>query len=146
MSKPMIVKVFFGSLIALAAGVVLLFIAGGLALSNDVFVMNGPDVVGVRSGAMAWILLGLVSLAALVMICAAVAQFVAWVGAVLNTANLPSKNWLVVLLVVGLLGFVFLATVAYVIAGPDGVQAREEAAAHPAPYANQPRGPIDPAG
>jgi hypothetical protein len=54
---------------------------------------------------------------------------VAWIGAVLNTAQLPDKTWFVVLLVVGLLGLVFIATVAYVIAGPDGVKAKEEAIA-----------------
>ncbi|HZL73888.1 MAG TPA: hypothetical protein VFB83_00810, partial [Propionibacteriaceae bacterium] len=41
------------------------------------------------------------------------------------------KTWCVVLLVVGLLGLVFIATVAYVIAGPDGVKVKEEAQALP---------------
>jgi hypothetical protein len=50
---------------------------------------------------------------------------VAWIGAVLNTANLSDKTWFVVLLVVGLLGFAFIATIAYVIAGPDGLKAKE---------------------
>jgi hypothetical protein len=58
---------------------------------------------------------------------AAVAHFVAWIGAVLNTAHLSDKTWCVVLLVVGLLGLVFIATVAYVIAGPDGLKAKDEA-------------------
>ena len=55
----------------------------------------------------------------LVVIGAAVAQFVAWVGAVLNTAQLPDKTWFVVLLVTGLLSFGFIAMIVYVIAGPD---------------------------
>jgi hypothetical protein len=54
---------------------------------------------------------------------------VAWIGAVLNTAHLPDKTWFVVLLVVGLLGFVFIATIAYMIAGPDGLKATEDASA-----------------
>ena len=120
MSRSMVIKWFFGSLIGLAGGVVLLVVAGAVALANDVFIMRGPDVVGIRSGAVAWILAGLVGLALLVMMAAAVAVFVAWIGAVLNTANLPSKTWCVVLLVVGLLGLPFIAALAYVIAGPDG--------------------------
>jgi hypothetical protein len=56
---------------------------------------------------------------------------VAWIGAVLNTAQLPDKTWFVVLLVVGLLGLVFIATVAYVIAGPDALNPKEEASALP---------------
>ena len=100
----------------------MLVVAGGVALANDVFILRGPDVVGIRSGALAWTLTGLVALASLVMMAAAVAVFVAWIGAVLNTASLPSKTWCVVLLVVGLLGLPFIAALAYVIAGPDGTK------------------------
>jgi hypothetical protein len=85
----------------------------------------------VKSGVLPWILLGLMGLAMLLLLFAAVSHFVAWIGAVLNTAQLPDKTWFVVLLVVGLLGLVFIATVAYVIAGPDGVKAKEEASAVP---------------
>ena len=124
MSKATIVKIFWGSLIGLAGGLVLLILAGALALGNDVFIMNGPDVVGVRSSALAWLLAGLCALAMLVIFAAAVAIFVAWIGAVLNTANLPSKGWFAALLVIGLLGFQFIATLIYVIAGPDGAPAQ----------------------
>ena len=120
MSRSIVVRWFFGSMIGLAGGVVLLVVSGALALANDVFIMRGPDVVGIRSGAVAWTLVGLVTLAIVVLMAAAVALFVAWIGAVLNTASLPSKTWCVVLLVVGLLGLVFPVTLAYVIAGPDG--------------------------
>jgi hypothetical protein len=120
MSKSTVVKWFFGSLIGLAGGIILLLGSGAAALANDVFIMRGPDVVGIRSGGLAWTLIGLGALAVLVMMAAAVALFVAWIGAVLNTASLPNKTWFVLLLVVGLLGLVFLATLAYVIAGPDG--------------------------
>jgi hypothetical protein len=120
MSRSIVVRWFFGSLIGLAGGVVLLVVSGAVALANDVFIMRGPDVVGIRSGALAWTLAGLVALASLVLMAAAVAVFVAWIGAVLNTASLPSKTWCVVMLVVGLLGLPFIAALAYVIAGPDG--------------------------
>jgi hypothetical protein len=123
MSRSIVVRWFFGSLIGLAGGVVLLVVAGAVALANDVFIMRGPDVVGIRSGALSWTLAGLVALALLVMMASAVAVFVAWIGAVLNTAGLPSKTWCVVLLVVGVLGLPFLAALAYVIAGPDGTKA-----------------------
>ena len=88
-------------------------------------------MTGIKSGVLSWTLLGLMGLAMLLLLFAAVAHFVAWIGAVLNTAQLPDKTWFVVLLVVGLLGLVFIATVAYVIAGPDGVKAKEEASALP---------------
>jgi hypothetical protein len=129
MTKSLVVKLFWGSLIALAAGLVFMGVSAALAISNDIFVMSGPDVTGIKSGALAWTLLGLMGLAILILLLSAVTHFVAWIGAVLNTANLPDKTWFVVLLIVGLLGFVFIATVAYVIAGPDGVKAKEEALA-----------------
>jgi hypothetical protein len=129
MTKSTIVKLFWGSLIGLVAGLVLVGVTFALAISNDIFVMSGPNVTGIKSGALSWTLLGLIGLAALILLFAAVAHFVAWIGAVLNTAQLPDKTWFVVLLVVGLLGLVFIATVAYVIAGPDAVKAKEEASA-----------------
>jgi hypothetical protein len=131
MTKSMIVKLFWGSLIGLVAGLVLMGITVALAISNHIFVMSGPDVTGIKSGALSWTLLALMGLAVLLLLFAAVAHFVAWIGAVLNTAHLPDKTWCVVLLVVGLLGLVFIATVAYVIAGPDGLKAKEQAGALP---------------
>lgn len=131
MTKSMIVKLFWGSLIGLVAGLVLMGITVAVAINNHIFVMSGPDVTGIKSGALSWTLLGLMGLAVLLLLFAAVAHFVAWIGAVLNTAHLPDKTWCVVLLVVGLLGLVFIATVAYVIAGPDGLKVREQASALP---------------
>ena len=116
MSRSVIVKWFYGSLVALAAGLVLLFGAGAVAISADVLVMDGPDVVGIRSTGSAWTLGILLGLAVLVLVGSAVATLVAWIAAVVNTASLPDKTWFVVLLVVGLVGMVFIALVAYVVA------------------------------
>src|SRR5215207_695338 len=116
MTKSLIVKLFWGSLIGLAAGLVLVGVTAVLAISNDIFVMSGPDVTGIKSGMLWWTSLGLLVLAMLISLFAAAAHFVAWIGAVLNTAHLPDKTWCVVLLVVGLLGLVLIATAAYVIA------------------------------
>lgn len=122
MTKTTITRLFVGSLIAIAGGLVLLAVVGGLAIATDAFVMDGPDVVGVESTLSAWVLIGLGALAVLVLLAAGVVQVVAWVGAVLNTAQLENKGWFVVLLVTGLLSFGFIAMVMYVIAGPDGTK------------------------
>lgn len=122
MTKTTITRLFVGSLIAIAGGLVLLAVAGGLAIATDAFVMDGPDVVGVSSTLSAWLLIGLAGMAVLVLLLAGVVQFVAWVGAVLNTAQLENKGWFVVLLVTGLLSFGFIAMVMYVVAGPDGTE------------------------
>ena len=119
MKKSMIDRVFVGSLIALLGGLVLLAVAAGLAYANGSFVMDGPDVVGINATPFGWAMIIVAALAVAVMIGAAVAQFVAWVGAVLNTAQLENKAWFVVLLVTGLLSFGFIAMLVYVIAGPQ---------------------------
>jgi hypothetical protein len=70
-------------------------------------------------------------LAILLWMVATVAVVVAWVGAIINTASLPSKTWLVIELVLGLLGLPFVAVLAYMVGRP-------EATAHG-------RGPVGPA-
>ena len=54
MSKQMIGKLFFGSLAAFVGSLMLTGAAVMVAVNRDVFIMNGPDVVGVRSGSGAW--------------------------------------------------------------------------------------------
>src|SRR5687767_14182932 len=82
--------------------------------------MNGPDVVGIRPDPFGWVMRGLAGMAVLVMVGAATGLFIAWIGAVLNTANLADKTWFIFLLAGGVLSVGFLVTLAYVIAGPDG--------------------------
>jgi hypothetical protein len=118
-SKTTIKKLFVGSLVALAGGLVLLAVAGTLAYANGNFEKRGPDVVGIHATAFGWVMIGLAAVAILVLIAAAITQFVAWIGAVLNTARLEDKAWFIVLLVTGLLSFGFIAMIAYLIAGPD---------------------------
>lgn len=122
MGKSTVVKFFVGGLVGMAASVVLFLVAGALALGSDVFVMDGPDVVGIKAGLFGWTMLALAAVAVLGMLAAVAAQLLAWVGAVLNTAQLPDKAWFVVVLVGGLVSLGFLATLAYAIGGPDGEQ------------------------
>jgi hypothetical protein len=136
MSKSTVTRLFLGSLIGLAAALVLLGIGLVLAFNKDVFVMRGPDVTGIKSGAVSWVLLGVIGLAVLLLLSSAIAHFVAWIGAVLNTANLPDKTWFIVLLVIGLLGFVFVATLIYVIAGPDGMAPKAQIESGQSPQRN----------
>jgi hypothetical protein len=85
--------------------------------------MNGPDVAGIQATPLAWSMVAVASLAILVMAAAGVTQLIAWIGAVLNTAKLEDKTWFIVLLLLGLVSFGFVAMVVYVIAGPDGTAA-----------------------
>lgn len=49
MTKHAITRLFVGSWVAIAAGLVLFGIAGGVGYANGACVMNGPDVTGVRA-------------------------------------------------------------------------------------------------
>ena len=64
-------------------------------------------------------------------IAAAITQFIAWVGAVINQAGLKDKTWFIILLVTGLLSFGFIAMIIYLIAGPDDPPAGQRGACRP---------------
>ena len=118
MSKQIIGRVFFGSLAAFVGCMLVAAAAVILAIDRDVFIMNGPDVVGVRSGTGAWAALALGVLALILLLASAVGGFVSWLGALAATASRTDKSWFVVLLFLGLLSVGFLATLIYLVAGP----------------------------
>jgi hypothetical protein len=127
----MITRVFGGSLAALAAALILLLVAGGTAYASGGLIMEGPDVVGVTSTPLTWSMVALAALAVLTMFAAAIAQFVAWIGALVNTVQLPDKTWFVVLLVMGLLSFGFIGMLIYIFAGPKDAEPATPAAPLP---------------
>jgi hypothetical protein len=130
MSKTTVTKLFIGGAIAVVAGVIVVIAAVWVAFANDVFVMRGNEVVEVRGSGVAWSMLGLGIVGGLAMIGGMIVGLVAWIGALLNTSQLESKTWFLVLLLLGIFSFGFVAMIAYVIAGPDGTS---DAAMHPVP-------------
>jgi hypothetical protein len=132
MSKATVTRLFVGSVIAAGAGAILAIAGVWLAIDNGTFVMSGQDIVGLRGGAASWTLLGLAFVGALAFAGALIGGLVAWIGALLNTAQLDSKAWFLALLVLGIFNFGFFAMIAYLIAGPDG---SAPAAPHRAPAA-----------
>ena len=120
MSKSTVTRLFLGSLIAAAAGIVVIVTAVSLAFANGVFVMDGSRVVDIQETGLAFGLLGFTIVGGLAVIGGAIAGLVSWIGALLNTWQLDSKAWFVGLLLLGIFNFGFFAMIAYVIAGPDG--------------------------
>lgn len=120
MSKANVTKLFIGGTIAAIAGAVLFTAAVWVGIANDVFVMNGPDIVGFQASALAWSLLGLAIVAALAIMAGLIAGLVSWIGALLNTAQLESKAWFIALVLLGICSFGVVGMIAYLIAGPDG--------------------------
>ena len=122
MSKATVTRIFLGSVIAVIAGALLALATVWIAYANGAFVMNGPDVVGIRSTPAAWAIFGFGFAAMLAMMAGFVGGMVSWIGALLNTSELEDKTWFVLLLVLGVLSVGLVAMIAYVIAGPDGTR------------------------
>jgi hypothetical protein len=124
MTKSNVTKLFMGSLIAIVAGVLLVALGFIAALATGTFVMQGPDVTGFQLSSSAPAAFGLAFIGLLGIIGGGIGQFVAWIGAVVNTSRLEDKTWFIVLLVLGLLSFGFVAMVVYILVGPDGTAPR----------------------
>jgi len=120
MSKTTVTRLFIGSLIAAGAGAIVAVTAVWLALDNGVFVMNGPDIVALQGSVLSWTLIGLGIVGGLAVMGGLLGGLVSWIGALLNTSQLDSKTWFLVLLLLGIFNFGFFAMTAYLIAGPDG--------------------------
>jgi hypothetical protein len=120
MSKATVTRLFIGAGLAMIAGAVLAFVAVGIAIASNVFVMNGSDIVGLRGSPLAWASLAIGVAGVIAFIGGMIAGLVSWIGALLNTWQLESKAWFIGLLLLGIFNLGFFAMVAYLIAGPDG--------------------------
>lgn len=121
MSKSTISRLFVGALLAGVAGVLVGLVAMLIALADGVISFGGPTPVIIKGEALGGMLVWLV-IASLVMTTASVAAIASWIGALINTYRLADKTWFIVLLVLGLASFGWLAMVAYVFAGPDSTR------------------------
>jgi hypothetical protein len=108
MSKATVTRLFIGGGLAVIAGAMLAIVAVSIANANDVFVMNGPDIVGLRGSALAWLMLPLGIVGGLA------------IAGGLIAGQLESKTWFAGLLLLGIFNFGFFAMVAFLVAGPDG--------------------------
>src|ERR1700704_2966208 len=113
MSKATVTRLFIGAGVAIIAGAVLGIAAVWVAILNNVFVMNGSDIVGLRGGAAAWSLVGLGVVGGLTIMGGLIAGLVSWIGALLNTWQLESKAWFIGLLLLGIFNFGVFAMVAF---------------------------------
>jgi hypothetical protein len=133
-TKATVTRTWIAGLIGFAAGLVLVGVSVGLMLAygghfTPAASGNGYDFVPSFDAFFATTVTFTV-IAAVVAIAGGVIQLVAWVGALINTNHLVDKTWFVVLLIGGLVGFMFApigfaAMVAYVVAGPDGTAVQQ---------------------
>jgi hypothetical protein len=131
MSRSVIAKLFYGSLIAIVVAIALLAAAIALAVSSSSLIMHGPDVVGVQS-AFGWGMVAVAAMAILAIVAASIAQLVAWIGALINTAPLENKTWFVVLLVSGILGFGLISMLVFLLTEADARRTSPPVGSRPA--------------
>ncbi len=93
MSKATVTRLFIGGGLAVIAGAILAIVAVAIANANDAFVMNGPDIVGLRGSPLAWSMLPLGIVGGIAIAGGLIAGLIAWIGALLNTWQLQSKTW-----------------------------------------------------
>jgi len=122
MSKQTVTRLFVGSLIAVVVGIVFAVLGVALAFASGAFVISGQDLTTVEPIRLTATAIVSITVGALGIIGGAIGQFVAWIGAVINTSKLEDKTWFILLLVLGLLSFGFIAMLVYVLAGPDGTR------------------------
>jgi hypothetical protein len=118
MSKSTVTRLFFGAIVAVVAGWIVAIVALAMALAEGAVVIGGPNAVTINGGALASAV-AVFAIAAILVAVGTIAGVLSWVGALLATAHLEDKTWFVLLLVLGLWSFGFVAMVAYVLAGPD---------------------------
>ncbi len=130
MKKSTITKTWIGGLVVLGAGLVLAGVATGLMLAyggtfTHSLTTNGYDFVPTMDGFF-WSMVGLIVIGGVLAMVGGLVQLVAWIGALVNTYQVPDKTWFAVVLGGGVLGLFFgligfAAMIAYVVAGPDGM-------------------------
>jgi len=135
MKKPTITRTWIGGLVVQALGLIIVGLSVVLMLAyggtfSQAASGNGYDFVPNNSGFF-WTTVVLIVAGAFAAAIGGIVGLVAWVGALINTYQLPDKTWFAVVLAGGLLGFAFallgFATmIAYVIAGPDGMAFRPQ--------------------
>lgn len=129
MRKPVIVKIFLASVIISAASIVLAVLATALGVGN--LVMSGPDVTGYEFTASGIVAVTIATIALIAALGAIVLYLVAWVGAMVNAAQLPQPLWLLIVLLTGVFGVGLAGMIAYAIGAPDSTEERWAESAAP---------------
>jgi hypothetical protein len=144
MTKSMITKIWIGGLAVFAAGIVAALVGLFLMLGyggtfTQIAGTNNYNFVPNMNGFF-WVTVGLMVAGGVIGLVGSIAQFAAYIGALVNSFGLADKAWFAVLLIGGLVSFGFApigfaVMVAYVVAAPDGMLNRQVSAPTPAPQA-----------
>jgi hypothetical protein len=132
MAKRTITKWWIWGLVVIAVGGILI-LASSLALAAHVVNVTAGGSSKYVPDNFLWTAVAVMILGGIVSGGGAVAQLVAWIGAVFNTNRLEDKKWFNLLLWIGIVGIVtsllhgvgglilLILMVCYLVAGPDGM-------------------------
>jgi hypothetical protein len=115
-----------GLVVLVVGGLLALFSSLALASHIGAATNNFQPGVNYVPDSTFWALVSFIVLGGIAILGGIVVQFVAWIGAVINTNRLMDKTWFNILLWVGIAGIVLGALVwwglmiAYIVGGPDG--------------------------
>jgi hypothetical protein len=119
MSKSTIAKLFTGSIAAVLVSVVLFVIAVGAILCTGTFVTSGGAITSFQISSVTPLMIALLALGLAALAVGGVGLFIAWIGALVNTARLPDHFWFLLLLLLGVFSFGWIAVLVYLLAGPE---------------------------
>jgi hypothetical protein len=136
MSKSTIAPVFLGSLVSIVGGFVLLTIAAAVGVVGTEYITSSPDVAAAEPTPITWLAVAMGIGGVLAIVGGGLAQLVAWIGALVNTAQLKDKTWFLILLLLGIFDLGLIPMLVYVLAGPDSLPT-------PAPPAAAPAEPVE---
>ena len=121
MTKRTITKVWLWGLAGIVAGLVVAGIGVTLMLTGA-GTWSGPSdrpIFTPTYGGYFATTVAITSAGGLILLGGAIAQFVAWIGALMNTSRGTDKTWFILLLVLGLVSVQFVMMIVYLLAGPD---------------------------
>jgi hypothetical protein len=137
--KSTVAKIWWGGLAAIAGGLIVaaicvpVMLAFGGTFKSSVNGGSGYDFVPSFNAAF-WFSVSFMVFGGLAAGLGAIAQFIAWIGALINSYRLPEKTWFVLLLILGIIGHVFglVMMIVWLVAGPDGTKVLPPVPAAPA--------------
>jgi hypothetical protein len=137
MRKSTITKTWIAGIVAIALGFVAAAVATGLMLAYGGTFTSAPSGSGYdfvpAQDAFFWTMVGVIITGFVVASAGAIVQFVAWIGAIVNSYQLQDKLWFVLTLILGLIGFGLVMMIVYLIAAPDGYEEKARTAGTQAP-------------
>ncbi|HET7421676.1 MAG TPA: hypothetical protein VFL27_14955 [Candidatus Dormibacteraeota bacterium] len=129
MTKSTITKTWIGGLATFAAGIVAAMVGVFLMLGyggtfTQIPGTNNFDFTPNIDGFF-WTTVSVIVVGGVIALIGSIVQLAAWIGALYNAYQAPSKEWFLIVLIGGLLSVFFApigfaAMLAYVIAAPDG--------------------------